>query len=92
MPDYDGGDLSKKVAYLERPGELLTGARIVRRPSCQGTEGFMLMVQKVRPSDAATAPSSPADNKEEVTSESIKIKPKGVGYAQVNIDSWSIVF
>ncbi|MCK9523289.1 MAG: PilC/PilY family type IV pilus protein [Proteobacteria bacterium] len=92
MPDIDGSDPDALVAYIERPGELLTGARIVRRPSCQGAEGFTLMVQKVRPNATTSPPSGKADNQAMVTSESVRIQSSGVGFAQVAIDSWALVF
>jgi hypothetical protein len=92
MPDIDHNLPNNMVSYLERPDELLTGVRIVRRPSCEGSEGFVLMVQKARPDAATAPPSGKADNNAMVTSESIRINPGGVGFAQVSIDSWSLVF
>lgn len=90
LPDPTGVS-TNKFPYYERQGQVLTGLRIVRRPACQGVEGFTLMVQKAQPSAATASPPGSVDNAAPITSESIAIDLPPKGVTRVGIDSWSIV-
>ncbi|MBN2342674.1 MAG: hypothetical protein JXX29_16645 [Deltaproteobacteria bacterium] len=80
-----------KVAYIAYPGDVLTGLRIVRKPSCGGVEGFALMVQKA--SDTAMDPPPPSGTPAPpaIITESIDLPVPQGGFTRVGIDSWSIV-
>jgi len=87
----DEGGVGIMVPYYERDRQLLTGLRVVRRPACDGTEGFVLMVQKARPPASATTPGTTDHATAPITSETIPMPTSGRGFTRVGIDSWSIV-
>ncbi|MBN2801703.1 MAG: hypothetical protein JXR91_01280 [Deltaproteobacteria bacterium] len=90
LPDESGLG-GPDVSYYERDNQLLTGLRLVRRPGCEGTEGFVLMVQKAQPPAGQSANPGTSDNAAPITSETISISGGNRGFTRVGIDSWSIV-
>ena len=72
-------------------GTVLTGLRLVRRPSCGGREGFTLMVQRANPAAPATEPSSSAGVPPQIDTIALDLPAPAQGFTRVGIDSWSIV-
>lgn len=79
------------VDYKDYPGEVFTGLRIVRQPSCGGVDGFTLMVQKANPAAPAQDPPTPTSADAAIITQSFNLQTPPGGFVRVGIDSWSIV-
>ncbi len=84
----------KWITFHNYPSELLSGVKVVKRPSCDPNEPpvFELVVQKANPSSNG-AQSGGVPGADAVQTMSIPItKPNPRGFVTVRFDSWSIVF
>ncbi len=87
----DGGPgESSFSAFVEYAGEVISGARVIRRPSCTGEATFQVVAQRVNTTPGSHQP-PPADQPR-VQSVSIPITGSSIGFTTVFIDSWSLVF
>jgi len=87
---WEEGGSTKTEAYKEYPGELLTGSKIVRRPSCSGDAAFQLVAQKANPNASSSGATSSTPK---VVTAKITLQPgSNKTFTTVAIDSWSLVF
>ncbi len=86
----DGGSGGGYAPFVEYPGELISGVRVVRRPACTGEPTFQLVAQRVN--ETPGSHTSPPPGQPKVQSISIPIEQGSIGFTTVYIDSWSLVF
>jgi hypothetical protein len=85
------GKLGGKV-FQEFENALLSGVKVVRRPSCSGQAEFQLVSQRANPAATSTGGSGDDSGPPQITSESVTIPQSQRGFTTVAIDSWSLVF
>jgi len=85
------GKLGGKV-FEEYEGELLSGVKVVRRPSCTGQAEFQLVAQRANPDLSGGSSSPPPAGTPQINSASLTIPQTNRGFTKVAIDSWSLVF
>jgi hypothetical protein len=77
--------------FTEYRGDLLSGVKVVRRPSCNGQADFQLVSQRANP--AVTTPSTTTASAEpRVVPVALSLHQPTRGFTTVAIDSWSLVF
>lgn len=87
----DGGTGGSGFApFVEYVGEIISGARVIRRPSCTGEATFQVVAQRVNSTPGQNQP--PPAGQPRVQSVSIPITTGSIGFTTVFIDSWSLVF
>jgi len=84
------GKLGGKV-FDEFQNELLSGVKVVRRPSCSGQAEFQLVAQRANPA-ASGGSGPPTPGTPQINSVSVTIPQSQRGFTTVSIDSWSLVF
>jgi hypothetical protein len=81
----------KDVFDQDGKGVLLTGLKVVRRPSCSGEPTFELVTQRaLSQSEKPATPSS--GTQQQFATETVKLTSRNAGFTTVLIDSWSLVF
>lgn len=83
-------DTSGKM-FQEYVNSLLSGAKVVRRPSCNGQADFQVVTQRANPV-ASSSPAPYTGTEPRVLPVALSLAQPTRGFTTVSIDSWSLVF
>lgn len=86
----DAGSEAGYMPYMEYPSELISGVKVIRRPSCTGEPTFQLVAQRVNRTPGSNEP--PPEGQPQIESIKVPIQTNTIGFTTVAIDSWSLVF